>query len=117
VVIVGDLNADRLAQARSFGCETVDVSQDATLEDQIAQILGRGEVDCAVDAVGLRGHRPRPPSAWRRPPRCSTSIMSINRAARKLGIPGLFVTVATRAPPTRDAKQGTMKVRLGLAGQ
>src|SRR5918999_3789831 len=28
VVIVADLNADRLAQARSFGCETVDVSKD-----------------------------------------------------------------------------------------
>src|SRR4029453_8951467 len=27
VVIVGDLNEERLAQARSFGCETVDVSQ------------------------------------------------------------------------------------------
>src|SRR5213592_3645982 len=26
-VIVADLNADRLAKARSFGCETVDVSQ------------------------------------------------------------------------------------------
>src|SRR5690349_4650894 len=58
VVIVGDLNADRLAQARSFGCETIDISQDATLEDQIAQILGNNEVDCAVDAVGFEaaGH-------------------------------------------------------------
>lgn len=28
VVIVADLNADRLAQARSFGCETVDVSKE-----------------------------------------------------------------------------------------
>ena len=27
VVIVGDMNADRLAQARSFGCETVDLSK------------------------------------------------------------------------------------------
>ena len=27
VVIVGDLNEQRLAQARSFGCETVDVSK------------------------------------------------------------------------------------------
>ena len=26
VVIVGDMNADRLTQARSFGCETVDLS-------------------------------------------------------------------------------------------
>src|SRR3954470_9628474 len=39
VVIVGDLNADRLKQAESFGCETVDISADATLEDQIANIL------------------------------------------------------------------------------
>src|ERR1051325_11068978 len=58
VVIVGHLHADRLAQARSFGCETVDVSQDATLEDQVAEILGVNEVDCAVDAVGFEatGH-------------------------------------------------------------
>src|SRR3989454_2474859 len=33
-VIVGDLNADRLAKARSFGCETVDVSQGEP-QDQI----------------------------------------------------------------------------------
>src|SRR3977135_2777583 len=30
-VIVGDLIPDRLKQARSFGCETVDVSQKATV--------------------------------------------------------------------------------------
>ena len=61
VVIVGDLNEDRLAQARSFGCETVDISEDATLEEQIAQILGTHEVDCAVDAVGFEatGHGTR----------------------------------------------------------
>ncbi|WP_456920714.1 zinc-binding dehydrogenase [Geodermatophilus sp. SYSU D00708] len=57
VVIVGDLNPDRLAQARSFGCETVDVSQ-GDPKDQIEQILGVPEVDCGVDAVGFeaRGH-------------------------------------------------------------
>jgi len=27
VVIVGDMNPDRLAQARSFGCETIDLTQ------------------------------------------------------------------------------------------
>ncbi len=58
VVIVGDLNADRLKQAESFGCETVDISADATLEDQIANIVNTNEVDCAVDAVGFEasGH-------------------------------------------------------------
>jgi glutathione-independent formaldehyde dehydrogenase len=52
VVIVGDLNADRLAQARSFGCETVDLSEGGPAE-QIEQILGVPEVDCGVDAVGF----------------------------------------------------------------
>src|SRR6202051_2936357 len=31
VVIVGDMNPDRLAQARSFGCETIDLRQEASL--------------------------------------------------------------------------------------
>src|SRR5215217_1687851 len=55
VVIVGDLNEERLAQARSFGCETVNVGEDAELSDQIAEIVGEPEVDSAVDAVGFEG--------------------------------------------------------------
>src|ERR1041384_2562910 len=38
VVIVGDMNAERLKQAKSFGCETVDLTRDASLPDQIEQI-------------------------------------------------------------------------------
>jgi glutathione-independent formaldehyde dehydrogenase len=65
VVIVGDLNKERLQQARSFGCETVDVSENTPLDEQIREILGVNEVDCAVDAVGFEatahggGRRPR----------------------------------------------------------
>ena len=57
VVIVGDLNEDRLAQARSFGCETINVAN-GDPADQIEQILGVREVDCGIDAVGFeaRGH-------------------------------------------------------------
>ena len=57
-VIVGDLVPERLGQAKSFGCETVDVSKDASIGDQIAQILGVPEVDSGVDCVGFeaRGH-------------------------------------------------------------
>src|SRR5437868_3400820 len=58
VVIVGDLIPERLAQARSFGCEIIDLSKTASLGDQIAQIIGVPEVDNAVDCVGFeaRGH-------------------------------------------------------------
>src|SRR6201994_3446039 len=55
-VIVGDLNKDRLEQARSFGCETVDVSLQTSIADQIDQILGAPEIDCAVDCVGFEAH-------------------------------------------------------------
>src|SRR5213083_1382498 len=58
VVIVGDMIPERLAQARSFGCETIDLKKDASLSDQIDHVLGEPEVDCAVDCVGFeaRGH-------------------------------------------------------------
>ena len=56
VVIVGDLNKDRLKQARSFGCETIDLTKDATLAQQIEQIIGVPEVDCSIDCVGFEAH-------------------------------------------------------------
>ena len=65
-VIVGDINADRLAQARSFGCETVNLAAGEPA-DQIEQILGVPEVDCAVDAVGFEA---RGTAAARPPRRC-----------------------------------------------
>lgn len=111
VVIVGDLNAERLAQARSFGCETVDISADATLEDQVAQILGTDEVDCAVDAVGFEASAHG--GGGEAPAAVLNSVMSITRAGGRLGIPGLYVTGDPGAPD-EDAKHGTLKVRLGL---
>src|SRR5438270_7160878 len=58
VVIVGDVIDERLEGAASFGCETVDLKVDAPLPEQIEQIVGVPEVDCAVDCVGFeaRGH-------------------------------------------------------------
>jgi glutathione-independent formaldehyde dehydrogenase len=112
VVIVGDLNADRLKQAESFGCETIDIGADASLEDQIADILNTDEVDCAVDAVGFEatghGH-----GAGEQPAAVLNSIMNLTRAGGALGIPGLYVTGDPGASDD-DAKQGTLKVRLGL---
>jgi glutathione-independent formaldehyde dehydrogenase len=111
VVIVGDLNPERLAQARSFGCETVDLTQ-GTVEDQIAQILGEPEVDAAVDAVGFeaKGHGK---GAAEAPATVLNSLMGAVRAGGALGIPGLYVTDDPRGVDA-DAQTGTLKVRLGL---
>src|SRR3954449_4017098 len=45
VVIVGDMIDERLAQAKSFGCETIDLRQKASLAEQIEQIVRVPEVD------------------------------------------------------------------------
>ena len=52
-VIVGDMIPERLAQARSFGCETIDSRDRAPLGERIAQIVGVSEVDSTVDCVGF----------------------------------------------------------------
>ena len=80
VVIVGDLNAERLAQARTFGCETVDVSQGEP-RDQIDQILGVPEVDCAVDAVGFEARGHGSDTGVERPATVLNSLMEVTRAS------------------------------------
>jgi glutathione-independent formaldehyde dehydrogenase len=112
VVIVGDMNADRLAQARSFGCETVDLTTDAPLADMIEQILGEPEVDAAVDAVGFeaRGHGAK---AGEAPATVLNDIMTIARPAAGLGVPGLYVT-GDPGGIDEDARIGSLKVRIGL---
>src|SRR5438445_6359932 len=53
VVIVGDLIPERLKQAKSFGCEIIDLKKDATLAQQIENIVGVPEVDGAGGCVGF----------------------------------------------------------------
>src|SRR5690348_9352875 len=51
VVMIGDMNDDRLKHAKSVGFEPIDLKQDATLSELIEKVIGEPEVDSAVDAV------------------------------------------------------------------
>ena len=112
VVIVGDLNEERLARARSFGCETVDVSK-GDPRDQIEQVLGVPEVDCGVDAVGFEARGHGSGSSGEAPATVLNSLMELTAAGGALGIPGLYVT---GDPGGIDdaAKEGLLSLRLGL---
>lgn len=112
VVIVGDLNSDRLARARSFGCETVDVSQ-GDPKDQIAQILGVPEVDAAVDAVGFEARGHGADASHEAPATVLNSLMDLTAAGGALGIPGLYVT-GDPGGIDEAAKVGSLSLRLGL---
>ena len=113
VVIVGYLIPERLAQARSFGCETVDVSKDASVADQIDQILGEPEVDSAVDCVGFeaRGHAGK--AGTEVPAEVLNTVMTVVRAGGDIGIPGLYVTEDPGAVD-EAAKLGNLSIRIGL---
>ena len=113
VVIVGDMIPDRLAQAKSFGCETIDLRKDASLADQIAQIIGVPEVDSAVDCVGFeaRGHGHN--ASVEQPATVLNSVMEITRAGGSIGIPGLYVT-GDPGGVDANAKIGNLGIRIGL---
>ena len=112
VVIVGDLNPLRLEQARSFGCETINLSEHDNLGEQIEQIIGTPEVDCAVDCVGFEAHG-HGRNHTEAPATVLNSIMQVTKAGGRLGIPGLYVTGDPGAVD-EDAKIGSLKIRIGL---
>ena len=112
VVIVGDRIPERLAQARSFGCETVDISA-APIGEQIAEIIGQPEVDSAVDCVGFEARGHGGDAGHEVPAAVLNSLMELTRAGGAIGIPGLYVT---GDPGGIDdaAKVGSLSIRIGL---
>src|SRR5690242_11670010 len=112
-VIVGDHIPERLAQARSFGCEIIDLKNSASLADQIAQILGVPEVDSAVDCVGFEAHGHGKNAGEEQPATVLNALQEVIRAGGNIGIPGLYVTGDPGAVD-ESAKIGALRIRIGL---
>ena len=88
VVIVGDMIPERLEQARSFGCETIDLRQEGSLRDHVHAILGsysEGRVDGAVDCVGFEARGTGAAAAGEVPAQVLNDCMSIVREGGKIG--------------------------------
>jgi glutathione-independent formaldehyde dehydrogenase len=113
VVVVGDLNPERLAQARSFGCETIDLTKDASLPEQLEQILGVPEVDAAIDCVGFEARGHGHDSSVEQPATVLNAAMTITRAGGAIGIPGLYVT-DDPGGVDQNARIGSLGLRIGL---
>jgi len=112
-VIVGDVIPDRLEQARSFGCEVVDLREDAELCDMVDEILGEPEVDCAVDCVGFEARGHGADAGVERPATVLNQTMQVTRAGGAVGIPGLYVTEDPGAVD-EAARLGNLSIRIGL---
>lgn len=111
--IVGDMIPERLAQAKSFGCETIDLSKDDPIEAQIEAIVGVPEVDAAVDCVGFEARGHGACCKTEQPATVLNSVMNITRAGGAIGIPGLYVT-GDPGGVDENAKIGMLGIRIGL---
>jgi glutathione-independent formaldehyde dehydrogenase len=112
VVMIGDMNAERLKHAASVGFTPIDLTKSDNLGELIAAIVGKPEVDAAVDAVGFEAKAQGKDGA-EAPATVLNSLMSVVRAAGGIGIPGLYVT---EDPGSHDeaSKLGNLKLRFGL---
>jgi glutathione-independent formaldehyde dehydrogenase len=110
VVMVGDLNAERLAHAAAVGFTPIDLTRSDRLGELVAEVTGSPEVDSAIDAVGFeaRGH-----AGGEQPAVVLNQMMEITRAAGAIGIPGLYVT-ADPGAVDHAAKEGSLSLRFGL---
>jgi glutathione-independent formaldehyde dehydrogenase len=113
VVMIGDMNDERLKHAKDVGFEPIDVRKSDKLEELIESVIGVPEVDASIDAVGFEAHAYGSQHATEAPATVLNSLMSITRAAGGIGIPGLYVT---EDPGSKDeaAQQGNLRMRLGL---
>jgi glutathione-independent formaldehyde dehydrogenase len=113
VVMIGDMNQERLNHAKRVGFEPIDLTKSNQLEELIAHVIGVPEVDAAIDAVGFeaRGHGTQ--HTTEAPATVLNSLMAITRAGGAIGIPGLYVT---EDPGAQDeaAQQGNLRIRFGL---
>lgn len=112
-VIVGDMNAERLTQAKSFGCETIDLTEEGDMADKLEVILGEREVDAFVDCVGFEAHACGCNHGKEAPATVLNSAMQMTRAGGQIGIPGLYVTEDPGAV-VDAAKVGALSMRFGL---
>ena len=113
VVMVGDMITERLQQAKSFGCEIIDLREKTPLGEQIAAIVGVPEVDSFVDCVGFEAKGHGADSVREQPATVLNTAMAITRAGGAIGIPGLYVTGDPGAVD-EAAKEGNLVIRIGL---
>ncbi|MFI5972460.1 alcohol dehydrogenase catalytic domain-containing protein [Streptomyces sp. NPDC051452] len=112
-IIVGDHNKDRLELVKRNGCETIDLSQDAALTDQIEAILGEPMVDCAVDYVGTEAHGIGPATEDMDPAYAINQVIDATRAGGATGVIGVYGP--DPLAKSKAEQEGTFPIDFGKA--
>jgi glutathione-independent formaldehyde dehydrogenase len=110
VVMIGDMNKERLAHAKKVGFEPIDLTKHDRLDELVANVI---EVDSAIDCVGFEAKiESADGKVVESPAVVLNGLMEITRPAGSIGIPGLYVT----DPGAKEAaaKHGNLSLCLGL---
>ncbi|MEU9924322.1 glutathione-independent formaldehyde dehydrogenase [Streptomyces griseoluteus] len=112
-IIVGDHNKDRLELVKQHGCETIDLTQDAALTDQIEAILGEPRVDCAVDYVGTEAHGLGSQAEDMDPAYAINQVIDATRAGGATGVIGVYGP--DPLAKSKEEQEGTYPIDFGKA--
>lgn len=113
-IIVADSNRERLDLVKNNGCEIVDLTSDTPVPDQIEAILGKREVDCGVDCVGLEAHGSGSEANNEHSEAVINTLIEVVRAGGAMGIPGIYTDADPKAS-TELTKKGQLPVAFGKA--
>lgn len=99
-IIVADNNKERLNLVKQGGYETVDISSDTPVPDQVESILGTGErwVDSGVDCVGLECHGYGPKGSGNEEEAVVNMLMEVVKPGGAAGIIGVYTDLDPGAP-------------------
>lgn len=113
-IIVADTNRARLDLVKNNGCEVVDLTNDTPVPDQIEAILGKREVDCGVDCVGLEAHGNGPEANKEHSEAVINTLFQVVRAGGAMGVPGIY-TAADPKASSELTKKGQLPIDFGKA--
>ena len=112
-VLVGDLNAERLAHVQNVGFIPIDLTKSEEVGELIEAVLRTPEVDCSIDCVGFEAHGYGRQAGQEAPAAVLNTLMKVTRAGGAIGIPGLYVTDDPGAADPA-AREGSLSMRFGL---
>lgn len=112
-IIVGDYSKERLDLVRQNGCETIDLSEDVPLTEQIEAILGEPMVDCAVDYVGTEAHGIGSEAENMDPAYAVNQVLDATRAGGATGIIGVYGPDPLAS--SKAEQEGTYPIDFGKA--
>jgi len=122
VVVVGDVNPDRLVNVAKLGpvIKTLDLSKAGKKPNELGKalkpLIGSEEVDCTVDCVGFESHSHGSKAGDEESEHVLNSCFNVTRSGGQMGIPGVYVPLD---PKGKDAqhKAGYLPLEFGTAWQ